>query len=77
MTELTAHQRTIVTQAMKNARRHIEAEQGEPLDLDQITTIDSLCEAMGIDPNAVLGKAAGLIDAPFEALTVEEAMVLQ
>jgi len=60
---LTTQQLARVTQAMRNAREHIEFEQQAPIDLDQASTIHDLCVAMMIDPVAVLDShGMALID---------------
>ncbi len=81
MTEIktTNRQRTKMTQAMKNVRERIETEQEAPLNSDQACTIYDFCDALGIEPEAVLGEAAALIDAPLSELeiVVTEVLVLQ
>lgn len=60
---LTTKQLAKVTQAMRNARERLEIEQDAPIDLDQASTLHTLCVKMMIDPVAVLaGHGMTLID---------------
>lgn len=77
MTKLTAHQKAFVARALRNARASIEAQQGEPLDIDQACTIAGLCEAMEISVSEVLpAQSVTLID-PFVIDILAARAVLQ
>lgn len=43
-----------IAQALKNACNTIEAQQGEPLDLEQAVVVDSICQALNIDVAQIL-----------------------
>ena len=47
----------LITQNLKNACQTIERQQEEPLDLDQVSVIYDICEALNINPILVLDQA--------------------